>query len=156
VDRKTRTKGANFRERRQREVRRIHLPKLSEKGRRSLRGSLTEHLHGTFRPILASLRLPIPRSECCSYSFSDSLSRLDFSHLSQTGWVAHRQSAQREDISSWLHTPLSDLGDKAPSSAPKGATPRVLARCPRSVSCPFGPECPVLLLVRMRGGDFSL
>jgi hypothetical protein len=33
-------------------------------------------------------------------------SELDFSHLSQSGWVAHRPSAQREDISSWLHTPL--------------------------------------------------
>jgi hypothetical protein len=55
-------------------LRRIPLPKLSEKGRRSLQCSLTEHLNSTFRPILASLRLPIPRSECCSYPFSDSFS----------------------------------------------------------------------------------
>ena len=34
--------------------------------------SLMERLNGPFRPILASLRLPIPRSECCSYPFSDS------------------------------------------------------------------------------------
>jgi hypothetical protein len=31
---------------------------------------------------------------------------LDFSHLSQIGWVAHCPSSQREVISSWLHTPL--------------------------------------------------
>ena len=36
------------------------------------------------------------------------------------------------------HTPLSDGGHKAPSSAPKGATPRFLARFLGSVSCPFG------------------
>src|SRR5215210_5640887 len=46
--------------------------KLSEKGLRSLRCSLTEHRNGTFRPIFASLRLPNPRSECCLYPFSDS------------------------------------------------------------------------------------
>src|SRR5215211_6992918 len=44
------------------ELRRIPLPRLSEKGRRCLRCNLTEHLNGTFRPILASLRLPNPRS----------------------------------------------------------------------------------------------
>src|SRR5215204_4077161 len=64
-----------------RELRRISLLKLSEKDRRSLRCSLTEHLNGTFGPILASLRLPIPRSECCSYPISDNFSKLDFSHL---------------------------------------------------------------------------
>ena len=42
-------------------LRRIYLLRLSEKGRRSLRCSLTEHRNGTFRPILASLRLPNPR-----------------------------------------------------------------------------------------------
>src|SRR5215211_6670730 len=35
--------------------------KLSEKGRRSLECSLTEHLNGAFRPVLASLYLPNPR-----------------------------------------------------------------------------------------------
>src|SRR5215218_4292322 len=55
------------------ELRRIHLPKLSEKGRRSVRCSLTEHRKGTFPPILVSLHLPNPRSECGSYPFSDSL-----------------------------------------------------------------------------------
>src|SRR5215208_6791098 len=43
--------------------------------------------------------------------------RLDFSHLSQTGWIAHRPSAQREAISRWLHTPLSDVGDEARRAA---------------------------------------
>jgi hypothetical protein len=45
-----------------------------EKGRRNLRCSLTEHLNGTFRPILASLCLPNPRSERSSYPFSDGFS----------------------------------------------------------------------------------
>jgi hypothetical protein len=46
--------------------------KLSEESRRSLGCSLTEHRNGTFGPILISSRLPNPRSECCSYPFSDS------------------------------------------------------------------------------------
>ena len=49
--------------------------------------------------------------------FSDSFMALDFSHLSQTGWVAHRPSAQRKAISSRLNTPLSDIGDEARSAA---------------------------------------
>src|SRR5215217_847956 len=56
------------------ELRRIPLPRLSEKGRKSLQCSLTEHRNGSFRPILASLRFPNPRSEYRSYPFSDSLS----------------------------------------------------------------------------------
>jgi hypothetical protein len=63
---------------------------------------------------------------------------LDFSHLSQTGWIIHRPSAQREALLIWLHTPLPDLGDEATSSAPKGATPRLLGQFAGSVSCPFG------------------
>jgi hypothetical protein len=39
----------------------VEQERLSEKGRRSLRCSLTEHRNGTFRPILVSLRLPNPR-----------------------------------------------------------------------------------------------
>ena len=70
--------------------------------------------------------------------FSYSLSTLDFSQLSQTGWVAHRLSAQREAISRWLHIPLSGGGDEARSNAPKGVTLRRLARFLGSVSCPFG------------------
>ena len=49
-------------------------PRLSEKGRKTLLGSLTEHRNGSFRPILASLRFPNLRSEYRSYPFSDSLS----------------------------------------------------------------------------------
>jgi hypothetical protein len=49
--------------------------KLSEKGLRSLRCSLTKHLNGTFAPILVSLYLPNPRSERGSYPFSDSFGR---------------------------------------------------------------------------------
>jgi hypothetical protein len=37
--------------------------RLSEKGRKSLRCSLTNHRNGTFRPNLVSLHLPNPRSE---------------------------------------------------------------------------------------------
>src|SRR5215208_2099306 len=82
-----------------RELRRISLLKLSEKDRRSLRCSLTEHLNGTFGPILASLRLPIPRSEFCSYPFSDSFSKLDFSHLGEkaVGYARHRNLPKRGD-----------------------------------------------------------
>src|SRR5215208_6551440 len=49
--------------------------RLSEKGRKSLQCSLTEHRNGSFRPILASLRFPNLRSEYRSYPFSDSLRR---------------------------------------------------------------------------------
>ena len=48
--------------------------KQSERGRRSLQCSPTEHRNGPFRPILASLRIPNPRSNCCSYPISDSFS----------------------------------------------------------------------------------
>jgi hypothetical protein len=82
--------------------------------------------------------------------------QLDFSHLNQTGWIARLPSAQRETISRWLLIPLSELGEEASSSAPKGVTPRLLAPFAGSVSCPFGPLCPVPLLVRMRGDDFGL
>jgi hypothetical protein len=49
--------------------------------------------------------------------FSDSLSGLDSSHLSQSGWVAHRPSAQSEAISRWLRTLLSEVGHEAGSAA---------------------------------------
>jgi len=65
--------------------------RLSEKGRRSLRGSLTEHLNGTFRPILASLRLPIPRSECCSYPCSDCF----YAKLGELYVAEHRRNPRR-------------------------------------------------------------
>src|SRR3712207_7996124 len=41
------------------ELPRIHLLKLSERGRRSLRCSLTEHRNGAFRPIFASQHVQI-------------------------------------------------------------------------------------------------
>jgi hypothetical protein len=53
------------------------------------------------------------------------------------------------------HTLLSDVGDEAPSSAAKGATKRLLARFPGSVALLLA-LCPVLLFVRVRGGDFCL
>ena len=51
----------NFLELRQGELLRIHLLRLSEKGRRSLLCSLTEHRNATFRSIFASLHLRNPR-----------------------------------------------------------------------------------------------
>jgi hypothetical protein len=63
----------NFREIRLDELPRIPNMRLSEKSRRRLQRSLTKHLNGTFRLILASFRLPNPHSECCPYPFSDSL-----------------------------------------------------------------------------------
>ena len=86
----------------------------------------------------AALRDPNAGARGCENDLSDSFMALDFSHLSQSGWLAHCPSSQREVISSWLHTLLSDGGHKAPNSAPKGATPRFLARFLGSVSCPFG------------------
>jgi hypothetical protein len=48
-------------------------------------------------------------------------SQLDFSHLSQSGWVAHRPSAQSEAISSSLHTPLFAISaTKLPAAIRKG------------------------------------
>jgi hypothetical protein len=49
--------------------------------------------------------------------FSDRFMALDFSHLSQTGRVAHRPSARSEAVSSRLHTPLCDVGHQARSKA---------------------------------------
>jgi DDE superfamily endonuclease len=94
-----RERGANLSEHLACEVPRIHLLKLSEKGRRSLQCSLTNHRNDTFRPTLASSHLPNPRSERCSYPFSDSLSALDFSHLRAkgVGYVGH-QSPLKEVI----------------------------------------------------------
>jgi hypothetical protein len=59
--------------------------RLSEKGRKSLRCCLVDHRNGTFGPIFASPHRLNPRFEGCSYPFSDSLSRLDFSHLGEKG-----------------------------------------------------------------------
>src|SRR5829696_2487287 len=67
------------------ELRRIPLLRLSEKGRKSLRCCLMDHRNGTFRLIFASPHRLNPRFEGCSYPFSDSLSKLDFSHLGVKG-----------------------------------------------------------------------
>src|SRR5829696_8785266 len=64
----------NFVERRQHEVRRITLPKLSEKPRTRLLRSLTDHLNHAFRLTPVSVYKPNTGSERCSYPFSDSLS----------------------------------------------------------------------------------
>src|SRR5918997_5761999 len=54
------------------EVRRNSTSKPSEKGRKSLRHSLTEHRNGPFKPILASLHRLNLRLGRCTYTFSDS------------------------------------------------------------------------------------
>src|SRR5215217_7298618 len=103
------------------ELLRILLLKLSEKGRRSLRCSLTKHLNGTFRPILASLRLPNPHSECCPYPFSDSLE----------GVFLRSSQARR---SGKLVQTISD-GDRA-SREPAARIRHCLRRLPTSCSAP--------------------
>src|SRR3712207_6676947 len=90
--------------------------------------------------------------------FSDSFCGLDFSHLTQTGWVAHRPSAQREAISRWLHTPLSDVGDEARRAAlRKGLlrdTPSPISQV--GISSPFGKVSCSPTRAHQRGGYFSL
>jgi hypothetical protein len=64
---------------------------------------------------------------------------LDFSHLRQTGWVAQRPSAQRGPTEG--DSPPRSLRCWPPSSqssAPKGATPKLLGRFAGLVSCPVG------------------
>src|SRR5215208_4350716 len=66
------------------ELRRIHLPRLSEKGKRSLPCSLTEHQNGTFRPIFASQHVQIRAQSVVRTPFR-TVSPLDFSHLRAEG-----------------------------------------------------------------------
>src|SRR5215208_6660883 len=60
-----------------------------------------------FRSTVAPLRCCQPKKLGASLAklYSPKCLELDFSHLSHTGWIAHRPSAQREAISSWLLTP---------------------------------------------------
>src|SRR5215213_1074627 len=60
---------AKFRELRLDELRRIHLPKLSEKPRGRLWRSPTDRREGSFRPISPSSYRPDPRSKQRSYPF---------------------------------------------------------------------------------------
>src|SRR5215211_4616521 len=62
-----------------RELRRIPIPRLSEKGKRSLPCSLTEHQNGTFRPIFASQHVQIRAQSVVRTPFH-TVSELDFSH----------------------------------------------------------------------------
>jgi hypothetical protein len=82
------------------------------------------------------------------------VSQLDFSHLSQSGWVAHRLSAQREreDILRWLNTPLFAMSvrcrrrsaRRAERSERSYAQKRLLARSGGSVSSVLLARCRVL------------
>ena len=76
-----------------------------ENGQTVLTGEVKDqsHLHGILERIGAS-GLKLVSVE------------LDFSHLSQSGWVAHRPSAQREAISRWLHTPLFAISATKPQA----------------------------------------
>src|SRR5215211_6136793 len=80
-------------------------------------GSLSHKAHLLSRMVMVA----IPFSERCvfvqgSQGSSRIESKLDFSHLSQSGWVAHRPSAQREAISRWLHTPLFAISATKPQA----------------------------------------
>jgi hypothetical protein len=95
-------------------------------------------------------RLALPknvRSNPFSY-FPDSLSTLDFSHLSQSRWCRSRPSAQRGRPSAGTYdAPLSPLGDGA-RKRPEWANPSLLAQSAGSDSRSLGPpSCPVLLLL---------
>src|SRR3712207_4531568 len=63
------------------ELPRIHLLKLSERGRRSLRCSLTEHRNGTFRPIFASQHVQI-RGQSIARTPFRTVSEEEFSEVS--------------------------------------------------------------------------
>src|SRR5215207_536254 len=97
----------NFLELRVCELRRIPTLRLSEKGLKSLQCSLTEHRNGTFRPILASLRLPNPRSECCSYPFSDSFCKVNSAKFACTECLEVRVSGQEPGQSIVANAPSS-------------------------------------------------
>jgi hypothetical protein len=79
------------------ELRRAPLPRLSEKGKRSLPCSLTEHQNGTFRPIFASQHVQIR---------AQSVVRTPFRTVSPGTPVNRRKRLQR-DFSVCLERPLT-------------------------------------------------
>jgi hypothetical protein len=79
------------------ELRRVPLPRLSEKGKRSLPCSLTEHQNGTFRPIFASQQVQIR---------AQSVVRTPFRTVSPGTPVNRRKRLQR-DFSVCLERPLT-------------------------------------------------
>ena len=79
------------------ELRRVPLPRLSEKGKRSLPCSLTEHQNGTFRPIFASQHVQIR---------AQSVVRTPFRTVSPGTPVNRRKRLQR-DFSVCLERPLT-------------------------------------------------
>src|SRR5215217_9137564 len=82
------------------------------------------------------------------FDFPDSLSTLDFSHLSQSRWCRSRPSAQRGRPSAGTYDALlSPLGDGA-RKRPEWANPSLLAQSAGSDSRSLGPpSCLVLLLL---------
>jgi hypothetical protein len=81
-------------------------------------------------------------------SSSETVWKLDFSHLSQSRWCRSRPSAQRERPAPGTYdAPLSPLGDGA-RKRPERTNPYLLARLAESDSRSLGPpSCPVLLLL---------
>jgi hypothetical protein len=88
--------------------------------------------------------------------FSDSLSGLDFSHLIHTGSLTAYPLKERR--SQGAYTPCHLIFDEAPSSALKKGllSLRLLAGFPGLETYLLLAACPVLLLVRARGGSLSL
>ena len=89
------------------EVRRTHLPRLSEKSRSHRKRGSTRHQNRPVGSVLAPIDGPNTRPERHWYPFSDSLSTLDFSH-SRTKRVAcaPRPSAPRGSIDTPTASPL--------------------------------------------------
>src|ERR687897_3773507 len=64
--------------------------------------------------------------------------------------------SKRGHLKAPTHTPLCDVGDQAPSSAPKAATlSETTSPIPGALSSVLLAPCPVLMLLSIRGGDLS-
>ena len=62
--------------------------------------------------------------------------------------------SKRGHLKAPTHTPLCDVGDQAPSSAPKAATlSETTSPIPGALSSVLLAPCPVLMLLSIRGGD---
>ena len=84
-------------------------------------------------------------------------SRLDFSHLSQTGWSRSPPiCSKRGHVKAPTRPAFPILTTKLAAALRKGHSETSRARIPGSISHPLGALFPVLLLVHTRGGDFGL
>jgi hypothetical protein len=113
-------------------------------------------LHGSEKRRFADFAAAKRGGLKCSSGFSDSLSGLDFSHLIHTGSLTTYPLKERR--SQGAYTPCHLIFDEAPSSALKKGllSLRLLAGFPGLETYLLLAACPVLLLVRARGGSLSL